>query len=176
MLINGLCAASPAGSWRHPCLDIADAQPCSGNCSYWGTDEYQATLDANPDIITIMLGTNDVRCVAETACATPTINQAHTRKHAHIQARMHLHARTHARTQHTCLRHCSRHRRRACCCSCSVQVPHSGATPIHKHARCLTPLFTLTRSSCRGLMLRPTAGCWLDIYTNYHLHDVAHRP
>eukprot|EP00036_Acanthoecidae_sp_10tr_P011357 CAMPEP_0182920728 /NCGR_PEP_ID=MMETSP0105_2-20130417/3680_1 /TAXON_ID=81532 ORGANISM="Acanthoeca-like sp., Strain 10tr" /NCGR_SAMPLE_ID=MMETSP0105_2 /ASSEMBLY_ACC=CAM_ASM_000205 /LENGTH=275 /DNA_ID=CAMNT_0025058179 /DNA_START=50 /DNA_END=877 /DNA_ORIENTATION=+ len=61
MLINGLCAATPAGSWRRPCLNIKDAQPCSGNCSYWGTDEYQATLDANPDIITIMLGTNDAK-------------------------------------------------------------------------------------------------------------------
>ena len=61
MLNSGLCAASPSGSWRHPCLDRADAQPCSGNCSYWATPQYQATLDATPDIITIMLGTNDAK-------------------------------------------------------------------------------------------------------------------
>jgi hypothetical protein len=100
MLINGLCAASPAGSWRHPCLDIADAQPCSGNCSYWGTDEYQATLDANPDIITIMLGTNDVRCVAETACATPLTKHTHASTRTYKHACTCTHARTHARNTH----------------------------------------------------------------------------
>eukprot|EP01052_Picozoa_sp_SAG31_P019743 SAG31_NODE_1453_length_8285_cov_11.761544_4_plen_283_part_00 len=61
MLNSGLCAATPAGSWRRPCLGIADAKPCSGNCSYWATPQYQAVLDANPDIITIMLGTNDAK-------------------------------------------------------------------------------------------------------------------
>jgi hypothetical protein len=35
--------------------------PCSGNCSYWATPQFQATLDASPDIITIMLGTNDAK-------------------------------------------------------------------------------------------------------------------
>lgn len=61
MLNNGLCAASPAGSWRHPCLHKSDAQACSGNCSYWGTPQFQAVLDSAPDIITIMLGTNDAK-------------------------------------------------------------------------------------------------------------------
>ena len=61
MLNSGLCAATPAGSWRRPCLDIADAKPCSGNCSYWATPQYQAVLGADPDIITIMLGTNDAK-------------------------------------------------------------------------------------------------------------------
>jgi lysophospholipase L1-like esterase len=61
MLNSGLCAATPGGSWRHPCLDIATAKPCSGNCSYWATPQYQAVLDADPDIITIMLGTNDAK-------------------------------------------------------------------------------------------------------------------
>ena len=61
MMINGLCAASPAGSWRHPCLSVSDAQPCSGNCSYWATPEFQETLASSPDVITIMLGTNDAK-------------------------------------------------------------------------------------------------------------------
>ena len=61
MLVNGLCAASPAGSWRHPCLNVSDAQPCSGNCSYWATPEFQETLASSPDVITIMLGTNDAK-------------------------------------------------------------------------------------------------------------------
>jgi len=61
MLNSGLCAASPAGSWRRPCLHTSDAKQCSGNCSYWATPQYQATLDSEPDIITIMLGTNDAK-------------------------------------------------------------------------------------------------------------------
>jgi lysophospholipase L1-like esterase len=61
MLTTGLCAASPSGSWRHPCLHVSDAKPCTGNCSYWGTTQFQATLDSSPDIITIMLGTNDAK-------------------------------------------------------------------------------------------------------------------
>ena len=61
MLNSGLCAASPAGSWRRPCLHTSDAKTCSGNCSYWSTPQFQATLASNPDIITIMLGTNDAK-------------------------------------------------------------------------------------------------------------------
>jgi lysophospholipase L1-like esterase len=36
---------------------------CSGNCSYWGSDQFTNTTDPTsaPDIITIMLGTNDAK-------------------------------------------------------------------------------------------------------------------
>lgn len=63
MLVNGLCANGPGGSWRRPCLFRNDypADPCSGNCSYWGSSQFQATIESNPDIITIMLGTNDAK-------------------------------------------------------------------------------------------------------------------
>ena len=63
MLVNGLCANGPGGSWRRPCLFREDypPSPCSGNCSYWGSPQFQATLDSNPDVITIMLGTNDAK-------------------------------------------------------------------------------------------------------------------
>lgn len=61
MLRNGLCGASPGGSWRRPCLHTSDTGVCSGNCSYWATEEFQDTLNSKPDIITIMLGTNDAK-------------------------------------------------------------------------------------------------------------------
>jgi len=63
MLNSGLCASGPGGSWRRPCLPASSISkyPCTGNCSYWATPEFQATLDASPDIITIMLGTNDAK-------------------------------------------------------------------------------------------------------------------
>ena len=44
MLNSGLCGASPAGSWRRPCLQRNDTKPCSSNCSYWATDKFQARL------------------------------------------------------------------------------------------------------------------------------------
>lgn len=47
MLKNGYCASN--------------AKDCGGNCSYWKTVKYQAAIDANPDIVTIMLGTNDAK-------------------------------------------------------------------------------------------------------------------
>jgi lysophospholipase L1-like esterase len=65
MLINGACGATPAGSWRHPCLPMPPSNVgiCSGNCSYWGSDQFLNTTDpaSAPDIITIMLGTNDAK-------------------------------------------------------------------------------------------------------------------
>jgi lysophospholipase L1-like esterase len=65
MLVNGLCGASPAGSWRRPCLATPPNSPpiCSGNCSYWGSDQFLNTTNTAtaPDIITIMLGTNDAK-------------------------------------------------------------------------------------------------------------------
>lgn len=61
MLNTGLCGNGPGGSWRRPCLQRSTATPCSGNCSYWATDKFQDTLDSNPDIVTVMLGTNDAK-------------------------------------------------------------------------------------------------------------------
>ena len=65
MLTNGLCGATPAGSWRHPCLPMppSNVSLCSGNCSYVGSDQFLNTTDpaSAPDIITIMLGTNDAK-------------------------------------------------------------------------------------------------------------------
>jgi len=61
MLINGLCAATPGGSWRRPCLQTSSAKPCSGNCTYWDTNKFINVTISNPDIITIMLGTNDAK-------------------------------------------------------------------------------------------------------------------
>jgi len=46
MLKNGLCG---------------DSNGCQGNCSYWGTDTFRAALQSEPDIVTIMLGTNDAK-------------------------------------------------------------------------------------------------------------------
>ena len=61
MLNGGLCGATPGGSWRHPCLARASTQACAGNCSYWGTPQFRDVLSTAPDIITIMLGTNDAK-------------------------------------------------------------------------------------------------------------------
>lgn len=44
MLKNGLCGPPPAG-----------------NCSYWGTPQWAAAQASTPDIVTIMLGTNDAK-------------------------------------------------------------------------------------------------------------------
>ncbi len=46
MLTNGLCGPPPGG-----------------NCSYVGTSSYPAALASTPDIVTIMLGTNDAKNV-----------------------------------------------------------------------------------------------------------------
>lgn len=35
--------------------------PASGDCSYWDTPTWPAALDSTPDIVTIMLGTNDAK-------------------------------------------------------------------------------------------------------------------
>jgi len=61
MLSTGLCGSGPGGSWRHPCLKNENVPVCSGDCSYWGTKEFNETLADEPDIITIMLGTNDAK-------------------------------------------------------------------------------------------------------------------
>ena len=65
MLINGACGATPGGSWRRPCLPMppSNVSICSGNCSYWGSQQFLNTTDPSsaPDIITIMLGTNDAK-------------------------------------------------------------------------------------------------------------------
>lgn len=35
--------------------------PPSGDCSYWDTPTWPALLNSTPDIVTIMLGTNDAK-------------------------------------------------------------------------------------------------------------------
>lgn len=34
---------------------------CAGNCAYWNTPTYTKVMNSNPDIVTIMLGTNDAK-------------------------------------------------------------------------------------------------------------------
>ena len=38
-----------------------NATYCTGNCSYWDTKKAQEAFQSNPDIVTIMLGTNDAK-------------------------------------------------------------------------------------------------------------------
>merc|ERR1712217_311024 len=38
-----------------------DQNGCGGDCSYWNKDIYNAALASKPDIVTIMLGTNDAK-------------------------------------------------------------------------------------------------------------------
>jgi lysophospholipase L1-like esterase len=47
MMKNGYCASN--------------AYRCDGNCAYWNTDAYKDAMASNPDIVTIMLGTNDAK-------------------------------------------------------------------------------------------------------------------
>lgn len=60
MLNNGLCGLG-GGSWRHPCLETSSMPACYGNCSYWDSPQFANTTGSNPDIVTIMLGTNDAK-------------------------------------------------------------------------------------------------------------------
>lgn len=60
MLVDGLCGLG-GGSWRHPCLQTSSMPACYGNCSYWGSAQFTNTTASQPDIITIMLGTNDAK-------------------------------------------------------------------------------------------------------------------
>jgi lysophospholipase L1-like esterase len=50
MLKKGLC-----GSGGQP------VPPCGGDCSYWDGQPFQQALQSQPDIVTIMLGTNDAK-------------------------------------------------------------------------------------------------------------------
>ena len=61
MLKNGLCGASPSGSWRRPCLEVSSTGACTGNCTYWDSNQFLNTTASGSDIITIMLGTNDAK-------------------------------------------------------------------------------------------------------------------
>ena len=61
MLKNGLCGSGPGGSWRRPCLEMSSTPACTGNCSYWNTPWVSNISASSPDIITIMLGTNDAK-------------------------------------------------------------------------------------------------------------------
>lgn len=65
MLVNGMCGSGPSCTYRSPCskCDITKTPvpQCSGNCTYWDTAKFQNTTASDPDIITIMLGTNDAK-------------------------------------------------------------------------------------------------------------------
>ena len=61
MLKNGLCGNGPGGSWRRPCLSVSTVPACFGNCTYWDSPQMANTTASNPDIVTIMLGTNDAK-------------------------------------------------------------------------------------------------------------------
>ena len=61
MINNAYCGSGPAGSWRHPCLATSSTPACSGNCSYWDSPQYVNATTCSPDIVTIMLGTNDAK-------------------------------------------------------------------------------------------------------------------
>ena len=50
MLKHGRCPDPPA----YPPADW-----CGGDCSYWHTDTYAAAMASEPDLVTILLGTND---------------------------------------------------------------------------------------------------------------------
>ena len=110
MLKDGLCAASPAGSWRHPCLPTSSAKPCSGNCTYWGTDRFVNVTATSPDIITIMLGTNDVRATYPPVFWHPAATRARllcpgspavNRPSAHLSLTPHPLSLTQTRYTHT---------------------------------------------------------------------------
>jgi len=47
MLKNGYCTSN--------------ANDCKLGCSYWNSDMWQGALKSNPDVVTIMLGTNDAK-------------------------------------------------------------------------------------------------------------------
>jgi lysophospholipase L1-like esterase len=43
------------------CCKSATSNQTSEPCSYWNTSEFHASLESSPDIVTIMLGTNDAK-------------------------------------------------------------------------------------------------------------------
>eukprot|EP00929_Paragymnodinium_shiwhaense_P004913 TRINITY_DN106194_c0_g1_i1.p1 TRINITY_DN106194_c0_g1~~TRINITY_DN106194_c0_g1_i1.p1 ORF type:complete len:300 (-),score=30.09 TRINITY_DN106194_c0_g1_i1:358-1227(-) len=48
MLKHGLCQDMPTDN-------------CTGNCSYWGTAQYRDAIGSKPDVVLVMLGTNDAK-------------------------------------------------------------------------------------------------------------------
>jgi lysophospholipase L1-like esterase len=73
MLKKGLCGGGGnccGPSREHPlgpdgkCLPPQSTKPCpqcGGDCAYWDQSTYKLAMDSNPDIVTIMLGTNDAK-------------------------------------------------------------------------------------------------------------------
>eukprot|EP00041_Stephanoeca_diplocostata_P041953 m.9637 g.9637 ORF g.9637 m.9637 type:complete len:256 (-) comp6973_c0_seq1:530-1297(-) len=53
MLKKGLCGDGGAG--------VIPVPPCSGDCAYWDQKTYADAMASQPDIVTIMLGTNDAK-------------------------------------------------------------------------------------------------------------------
>lgn len=47
---------------KYELINFAKSAKCAQknrSCSYWDTVEYEVALESKPDIVTIMLGTND---------------------------------------------------------------------------------------------------------------------
>jgi hypothetical protein len=63
---GGNCCGLPPVHGVSPCTDgrinSANVCPkCSGDCAYWDQPTYQQAMDSKPDVVTIMLGTNDAK-------------------------------------------------------------------------------------------------------------------
>merc|ERR1740117_1587312 len=66
MLKNGLCGGGGncCGRPDGECLPPRSSTPCpkcSGDCAYWDQSTYTMAMASKPDIVTIMLGTNDAK-------------------------------------------------------------------------------------------------------------------
>ena len=63
---GGNCCGLPPVNGVSPCTDgrinSKNLCPkCSGDCAYWDQPTYQQAMTSKPDIVTIMLGTNDAK-------------------------------------------------------------------------------------------------------------------
>eukprot|EP00656_Telonema_subtile_P027144 TRINITY_DN2915_c0_g1_i2.p1 TRINITY_DN2915_c0_g1~~TRINITY_DN2915_c0_g1_i2.p1 ORF type:complete len:228 (-),score=41.50 TRINITY_DN2915_c0_g1_i2:195-878(-) len=57
---GGNCCGRPDGK----CVPPQASTPCpacGGDCAYWDQNTFKAAMDSQPDIVTIMLGTNDAK-------------------------------------------------------------------------------------------------------------------
>lgn len=69
MLKKGLCGdggncCGPSREHPSPCVPPQSTTPCpecGGDCAYWDQDTYTMAMASRPDIVTIMLGTNDAK-------------------------------------------------------------------------------------------------------------------
>ena len=58
MMAKGMCGYGPSDM---PCLALSRMPNCSGNCAYRNTSRYRNATTCTPDIVTIMMGTNDAK-------------------------------------------------------------------------------------------------------------------